>query len=159
MELKIEEIYQEELYVASVFFTRGYDMQEIKYLLEGSTVIEVLANKIHRNFLEFNRAMKNTDKKIISNEKNIARILNEKLEKDINACIIKKLEFAIEVLQADERKTPRRKEIIKQLSDDKKECQKIIEEGEEKIILPNKKGCIYKILEYNYKKSIKNFLP
>ena len=39
MDIKIEEIYQEELYIASKFFSRGYNMQDIKYLLEGNSLI------------------------------------------------------------------------------------------------------------------------
>lgn len=156
MELKIEEIYKEEVYIISTFFSRGYGMQEIKYLLEGSSVIEVLANKIHQDIWVYNRAIKNTNKKIENNEKEIAKILNKKIEKDIKSCIIEKIEFAIETLENDTRTIRRKEQIIKQLKDDKRECERIIKNGEEQIILPKEKGCIYKVLEYTYRKSLKN---
>lgn len=156
MELKIEEIYKEEVYIISTFYSRGYDMQRIKYLLEGSSAIEVLANKIHQDFWEYNRAIKKTNKKIENNEKDIAKILNQKIEEDIKYCIIKKIEFAIEILENDTRTIRRKEQIIKQLKDDKRECERIIKNGEEQIILPKEKGCIYKVLEYTYKKSLKN---
>ena len=79
MNIKIEEIYQEELYIASKFFSRGYNMQDIKYLLEGNSLIEVLAHQIHRNIMAFNKIIKNNnDIKILTDEKRTIAILNPK---------------------------------------------------------------------------------
>lgn len=155
MGIKIEEIYQEELYIASKFFIRGYTMQDIKYLLEGNTLIEVLAHKIHRNITAFNRMIKNNnDLKILTDEKRTIAILNTKIENDIESCIIHKLKLAIKELEGSEKKISRKKEVMKQLEDDIKECQKMIKE-DEIIVLPKKQGAIYKILKHNYPKLIK----
>ena len=155
MDIKIEEIYQEELYIASKFFSRGYDMQDIKYLLEGNSLIEVLAHKIHRNITAFNKIIKNNnDIKILTDEKRTIAILNTKIENEIESCIIHKLKLAIKQLNCSEKKTSRKKEVMKQLEDNIKECQKIIRE-EEIIVLPKKQGTIYKILKHNYPKLMK----
>ena len=130
-------------------------MQDIKYFLEGNTLIEVLEHKIHRNITAFNRMIKNNnDLKILTDEKRTIAILNTKIENDIESCIIHKLKLAIKELEGSEKKTLRKKEVIKQLEDDIKECQKMIRE-DEIIVLPKKQGAIYKILKHNYPKLMK----